>query len=204
MRPPLPYHPPYVAASPKFFRDLRPFTSASFRRQSVTGYYVWFVLIFVRRYAGPIRRVEVGASGPPKGRALVYRPVDDEPAFRVSTEGGSERARAAPGPRSTASRLRVRLAPAVPTTRITNTLRRAIGQQSRPIGLLRASRYALHGWPWPRSVAVFRSRLWTSKVASFECLPPGSLHGRCPTASTASRPASLSCLTAGFAVGFPS
>jgi hypothetical protein len=75
----------------------------------------------------------MGASGPPKGRALVYRPVDDQAAFTGSTEGGSERGRAALGPRSTASRLRVRLAPAVPTTRITNTLRRAIGQQSRPI-----------------------------------------------------------------------
>ena len=51
------------------------------------------------------------------------------------------------------------LAPAVPTTRITHTLRRAIEQQSRPIGLLRASRYALHGWLRPSSVAVFRSRV---------------------------------------------
>jgi hypothetical protein len=32
------------------------------------------------------------ASGAPKGRALVYRPVDDEPAFTVSTEEGSARA----------------------------------------------------------------------------------------------------------------
>jgi len=48
--------------------------------------------------------------------------VDDLSALGVSTEGGSERGRAAPGPRSTASRLRVRLAPADPTARITNTV----------------------------------------------------------------------------------
>ena len=35
-------------------------------------------------------------------------------------------------------------------------------------------------------------------------LPPGSLHYRCPTASTASRPASLFVPAAVFAVGFPS
>jgi hypothetical protein len=63
----------------------------------------------------------MGASGPPKGRALVYRPVDDQAAFPVSTEGGSGHGRAALGPRSTAGRLRVRPAPADPTTRITNT-----------------------------------------------------------------------------------
>jgi hypothetical protein len=47
----------------------------------------------------------MGASGPPKGRALVYRPVDDQPAFAVSTEGGSERGRAALASRSTAAGL---------------------------------------------------------------------------------------------------
>ena len=47
----------------------------------------------------------------------------------------SDCSRVAPGPRNTAGRLRVRVAPLSPTTRITNTLVRAIGQQSRPIVL---------------------------------------------------------------------
>ncbi len=49
----------------------------------------------------------------------------------------SDRSRVALGPRSTAGRLRGWVAPLSPTTRITNTLVRAIGQQSRPIVLRR-------------------------------------------------------------------
>ena len=60
IRPPLPYHPPYVAAQPKFGRHFRPFTRAAFKRQRATGYYVWFV--FVRGCADPNWRVEVSAS----------------------------------------------------------------------------------------------------------------------------------------------
>ncbi len=49
IRPPLPYHRPYVVASPKFGRHFKPFTRATFRRQRATRYYVCFILIFVRR-----------------------------------------------------------------------------------------------------------------------------------------------------------
>ena len=82
-----------------------------------------------------------------------------------STEGWSDRSRVAPGPRSTADRLCGRVAPLSPTTRITNTHVRAIGQQSRPISPPQASRYAL-------TAARCRGRWWRSLRGLPDGLPP--------------------------------
>ena len=113
----------------------------------------------------------MSASDPPKGRALVYRPVDDWPAFAVSTGGGSERGRAAPDPRSTASRLRVGArtrSPDHPHNEHPPSGYRTAEPSDR---LLRASRYALDGWPRPSSVAVFRSQARTSEGGKLSFQP---------------------------------
>jgi hypothetical protein len=50
------------------------------------------VVSFVRGGADLILRVEISASAPHKGRALVYRPADDKFAFRVGNKGGASAA----------------------------------------------------------------------------------------------------------------
>jgi hypothetical protein len=140
-----------------------PFTGSTFRGPRATRYYVCLVLIFIRGCADLTPRVEIQCLGPAQGPGPRLSSSGRLEAFSVSTEGGSERGRAALGSRRTASRLPGGARSRSPNHPHKNTLRRAIGQQSSPIGLLRASRYALDGWPRPWWAAVFRSRVWTSK-----------------------------------------
>ena len=131
----------------------------------------------------------VGASGLPScwPAGPSFASVPEPGGAPASTEGGSDRGRVAPGPRSTADRLRVRVAPLSPTTRITNTLVRAIGQQSRPIVLLgrhvmrcTAGRCRRRWRRSPRGLPRPKSRRPTEPAGGRTIHPPGSPIRRSP------------------------
>ena len=158
-------------------------------------------MIFARGCA--VLRVEISASGPPKGRALVYRLVDDQSACRVSTKGGGERGRTALRPRSTASWLGGGARPPSPDHP---------HNEHPPSGY----RTAEPSDSPPPSVTLCVARLDVAEIGggvSFasedvrKCLRSGvcrrALFMIDAFASIESRPASLSCPTATVAEGFP-
>ena len=127
------------------FNDVR---SPLAHNPAATGLCFLFVLLFPRLCGSPAgwsidHRWCLGPAVLKAGRALVRVRARTRAVRQASTEGRSDRSRVAPGPRSTAARLRVRVAPARSTIRITNTQRPAYRTAEPSDSPPPASRYAL-------------------------------------------------------------